>query len=143
MLTLRPTRPEDLELFWTTRRDGFRPYAEAVWGPWDDVKQRASAERDFAELPIEIAERDGVPIGYQVVEKRDDHWFLDEIAVIAGERNRGVGAELVRGIMDAARAANMPVRLNCLHVNPARHLYDRLGFRVFETQDVRVRMEWP
>jgi ribosomal protein S18 acetylase RimI-like enzyme len=140
---LRPKRPDDLELFWTTRRDGFRSYAEQTWGPWDDVKQRASAERDFAELAIEIVERDGVAIGYQIVEHHADHWFLDEIGVIASERNRGVGGELVRAIMDAARAAGMPLRLNCLHVNPARHLYDRLGFRVVTTEDVRVRMEWP
>lgn len=142
-MLLRAKRPEDLELFWTTRREGFRPYAEAVWGPWDDVKQRASAERDFAELPIEIVEREGVAIGYQIVEHHDDHWFLDEIAVVASERNRGLGSELVRLVMAAARAAGMPLQLNCLHVNPARHLYDRLAFRVIRTEDVRVRMEWP
>lgn len=140
---MRPKHPDDLELFWTTRRDGFRAYAEAVWGPWDDVKQRASAERDFAELPIEIVERDGVAIGYQIVEHRADHWFLDEIGVTASERNRGIGTELVRRIMTSAQTAGMEVQLNCLHVNPARRLYERLGFRVIRTEDVRVRMAWP
>lgn len=140
---LRLSHPEDLELFWTTRRDGFQTYAEQAFGPWDDVKQRASAERDFGECPIEIVERDGVAIGYQIVERHPDHWFLDEIAVIPSVRDRGLGTGLVRAIMDAAHAAGVPVRLNCLHVNPARHLYDRLGFRVIVTEDIRVRMQWP
>ena len=139
---MRPARPDDRELFFATRRDGFRSYVEAN-KPWVDDDQRASAYADFAALPVEIVERDGIAIGYQIVERKPDHWWLDEIALVATERNRGIGTDLVRAIMAAARAAGMPLRLNCLRANPARHLYDRLGFRVIVEEDVRVRMEWP
>ncbi|HET9992701.1 MAG TPA: GNAT family N-acetyltransferase [Kofleriaceae bacterium] len=139
---MRPARDEDRELFFVTRRDGFRRYVEAN-KPWDDGEQRASANADFDALPVEIIERGGVAIGYQIVEHNDDHWRLDEIALVAPERNRGIGTDLVRAIMASARAAGMPLRLNCLRANPARRLYDRLGFRVIAEEDVRVRMEWP
>jgi ribosomal protein S18 acetylase RimI-like enzyme len=139
---VRPAGPADRELFFLTRRDGFRRYVELT-KPWDDDVQRASAYDGFAELPVEIIERDGVAIGYQIVERRPDHWFLDEIALVESERNRGIGTDLVRAIMAAARAAGLPLRLNCLRANPARRLYDRLGFRVIAEEDIRVRMEWP
>jgi len=139
---VRPARDDDREFLFTTRRDGFRRYVE-LHKPWDDDYQRGVAYEDFANAPVEIIERDGVAIGYQIVERKADHWWLDEIALVAGERNRGLGAELVRAIMDGACAAGMPLRLNCLRANPARHLYDRLGFRVIAEEDARVRMEWP
>jgi ribosomal protein S18 acetylase RimI-like enzyme len=139
---VRPARPDDFELLFLTRRDGFRRYVEAH-KPWDDEVQRANAAEDFAAQPVEIIERDGIAIGYQIVERHADHWWLEEIALVASERNRGIGSDLVRAIMTAARAAGLPLRLNCLRANPARHLYDRLGFRVIAKEDVRVRMEWP
>ena len=139
---MRAARDDDREFLFTTRRDGFRRYVE-LHKPWDDAYQRAIAAEDFAAAPVEIIERDGVAIGYQIVERKADHWWLDEIALVATERNRGLGSVLVRAIMDAARAAGMPLRLNCLRANPARHMYDRLGFRVIAEEDARVRMEWP
>jgi hypothetical protein len=33
------------------------------------------------------------------------HWWLEEIALVASERDRGIGLGLVRAIMAAARAA--------------------------------------
>ena len=66
-LVLRAKHPDDGDFFFATRRDGFRAYAEECFGPWDDAKQRVSADRDFAELPIEIVERAGERVGYQIV----------------------------------------------------------------------------
>lgn len=129
---LRPARPDDFEWFYALRRDGFRPYAEQIWGPWDDAKQRAAAERDLAELPIEIA---GDRLAYQIVLRHADHWFLDEVVV--AERGRGLGTQLVTGVMTAARAAGLPLRL------PAQRLYGRLGFRVTRIEHPRIKMEWP
>jgi len=142
-IALRPVRPDERDFFFAVRRGAFREYAEAAFGPWDDVKQRASADRDVGELSIEIVERDGAPIGYQIVERHADHWFLDEIALADGERGRGVGTELVKAIMTAARDAGMPLRLSVLHVNPAQRLYARLGFRVTRIEHPRIKMEWP
>jgi len=140
---IRPATPEDRELFYELRHDGFRTYAEAVFGPWDETRQRASAARDLDELPVEIIEYDGDPVGYQILLRHPDHWFLDEIAIAAAERNRGLGTQLVSMIMTAARALDLPLRLSVLHVNPAQRLYARLGFRITRVEHPRIKMEWP
>lgn len=142
-LVLRAIRPDERDFFFTVRRGAFRDYAEAAFGSWNDVNQRAFADRDVVGLPFEIVERDGTPIGYQLVERHPDHWFLDEIALADGERGRGIGTELVTAIMTAARAAGMPLRLSVLEVNPAQRLYARLGFRVTRVEPPRIKMEWP
>ena len=140
-LTLRAPSADDRDFFFETRRDGFRTYAEQVFGPWDDDKHRGFASRDFDELPVEIIEEDGQRIGYQIVLRHADHWFLDEIALVAAARGRGLGTELVMAIVGAARAAQMPLRLSVLYVNPAQRLYERLGFRVTHVEHPRVKME--
>jgi ribosomal protein S18 acetylase RimI-like enzyme len=132
----------EVERFFATRRSGFRAYAEEVFGPWDEARQRAAAERDFAELPIEIVEQGGVAIGYVIVERRDDHLFLDEIALVPEARQRGLGGALVRSVMDRARGDRVPVRLSVLVNNPAQRLYARLGFVITRVEHPRVKMEW-
>ena len=140
---LRPNEPGDRDLFFESRREGFRAYAEQAFGPWDDPKQRASAETDFDELPIEIIERDGSRVGCQIILPEGDHVFLDEIVVVAGVRSHGLGTRLVTAIMDATHAQGLPLRLSVLNVNPAQRLYERLGFRVTRVEPPRIKMEWP
>src|SRR5688500_14675386 len=96
---LRPLRADEHDWFYETRHDAFRVYAEQVFGPWDEAHHRAAAARDCRELPIEVVEHEGARIGYQIVLRHPDHWFLDEIAVVAGARGRGIGTALVTEIM--------------------------------------------
>jgi ribosomal protein S18 acetylase RimI-like enzyme len=44
--------------------------------------------------------------------------------------------------MSEARDANKPLRLRVLGVNPAKRLYERLGFVVTETTNERYYMEY-
>jgi ribosomal protein S18 acetylase RimI-like enzyme len=140
---LRPARADDADFFYEVRAAGFRNHVEQVFGPWVDTFQRPLADAEFAELPVEIIERDGAPIGYLAVVRHPDHWYLDEIALVPAARNRGLGTQLVRDVMAAASAAGLPVRLSVLHVNPAQALYAQLGFRVERIEPPRVKMVWP
>jgi ribosomal protein S18 acetylase RimI-like enzyme len=41
-----------------------------------------------------------------------------------------------------ARSRKLPILLQVLHLNRARRLYERLGFRVYETTETHYRMRW-
>ena len=43
-------------------------------------------------------------------------------------RNLGLGSALVGDLLALAASRNLPLRLRVLRVNPARRLYERLGF---------------
>jgi ribosomal protein S18 acetylase RimI-like enzyme len=141
-VSLRPVAPGDAAFFYSTRRDGFRDYSEAAFGPWRDDVQRVHAARDVAELPFEIVEHRGAPIGYFLVLREPDHLFLDEIALVPAVRCRGLGSALVRLAMGRARDAGLPLRLSVLFNNPAQRLYARLGFLVTHIEHPRVKMTW-
>jgi ribosomal protein S18 acetylase RimI-like enzyme len=123
------------------RRAAFEPYVEEIWG-WDDAYQRQLADREFHETPVEIIEERGTPVGYLCVLRREDHDFIDEIALLPEAQGRGVGSALVQDVMQAARDRGVPVRLSVLVNNPARRLYESLGFRVTRIEHPRVKMEW-
>jgi ribosomal protein S18 acetylase RimI-like enzyme len=138
---LRPACADDREFFFLTRRAALGPYAEAISG-WDDVEQCALAEKEFEELPVEIVEEGGTPVGYLCVLRHEDHDFIDEVALVPEDQGRGIGSSLVRDVMGAASKRGVPVRLSVLVNNPARRLYEGLGFRVSSIEYPRVKMEW-
>lgn len=45
-------------------------------------------------------------------------------------------------ILDEAAVANKSVGIYVEYFNPARHLYDRLGFRHIATNGVYHQMDW-
>jgi ribosomal protein S18 acetylase RimI-like enzyme len=134
---LRPATEADRAFFWATRRDGFRALVD-----WDDDAERAKADREFDELPVQIVLRDAEPVGYIAVLEQPDHLFLDEVVLVPQARGRGLGTALVRAVLGDAAQRGVPVRLSVRDNNPAQGLYERLGFRVARVDGPRVRMEW-
>ncbi|MGH7880979.1 MAG: GNAT family N-acetyltransferase [Candidatus Binataceae bacterium] len=55
-----------------------------------------------------MVERDGAPIGRIVTARTPDTLLIVDIALIASERRRGIGASLVNGVLVEARAAGLP-----------------------------------
>lgn len=63
-------------------------------------------------------------------------YHIAEVHVLPAARNQGIGAALLAEAERTARAANAPaMSLTTTTSNPARHLYERTGFRVIETRE--------
>jgi len=56
--------------------------------------------------------------------------YLAQIFIDAAFQRRGIGTEVIQGLIDQATQAGQPVTLGVIKTNPARHLYQRLGFRI-------------
>ena len=57
-------------------------------------------------------------------------------------QRRGLGTQLLKRLFVEGRESSLPIRLRVLAVNPAKRLYERLGFVVIETTAERLFMEW-
>lgn len=80
------------------------------------------------------------PVGYVSIEPRDNHWYIDAVAIVPNFQRRGVGEAAMRDVM--LEAGRIPIRLSVLFTNRARSLYRRLGFRVIGGDRQRELMEW-
>jgi ribosomal protein S18 acetylase RimI-like enzyme len=138
--SLRPARDADLEQLMRIGHEGLRPYVEALRG-WDRTAEERRFREDFDPSAIQVVQVDGRDAGYVRLESRDDHLLLAGIYLGATVRRRGVGSAIVCDLMARCRAERTPLRLQVLFPNPARRLYERLGFRVVRETDTHVHME--
>ena len=57
-------------------------------------------------------------------------------------RGRGIGARLIRRLMEECAAAGRRLTLQVLVTNPAKRLYQRLGFHRTGGDPMYDQMEW-
>jgi ribosomal protein S18 acetylase RimI-like enzyme len=121
--------------------------------PWSGEQKRAFLDLQFeaqdrhyrAWFPaarFEVIERDDRPVGRLIVDRGDDAIRIVDIALVPEQRGAGLGGSLLRGLLDEAAASGRPVRIHVEHGNPARRLYERLGFDRIEDQGVYELLEW-
>jgi GNAT superfamily N-acetyltransferase len=84
----------------------------------------------------------GRPVGRLYVCDLGEEVRLMDIALLAVERNRGLGTALMRMLMDRAAARGKPLSLHVEDENPAKRLYLRLGFREGGRVSFYRRMDW-
>jgi ribosomal protein S18 acetylase RimI-like enzyme len=125
--TLRPATDADRAFCWQLHVRTMRAYVEATWG-WDEADQRARFDAAFDPAALRIVELDGVTAGALKVDMNGVPVRLLSIAIAPSQQRRGLGAALIGHVIREADGA--PVWLQVLKVNPARSLYERLGFVV-------------
>jgi ribosomal protein S18 acetylase RimI-like enzyme len=139
--TLRTACPADAEFIYRLVDSTMRSYVEQIWGQFNDEYNRKQVADQIAAGIYSIVLVDGNEIGAVAVEREDSHIQLTQLYIHPAHQNRGIGTSLIRGIIAEAKAANKRVRLRVLAVNPARRLYERLGFRVTKQTPERYFME--
>jgi GNAT superfamily N-acetyltransferase len=98
-----------------------------------------------------VAEEDGSPIGLAwyrfFTDQEHGEGFVDEetpevaVAVVDGHRGKGIGTALLEEIHARARRTGVRrISLSVDHDNPARHLYERLGYVALAEREDDERM---
>jgi ribosomal protein S18 acetylase RimI-like enzyme len=96
----------------------------------------------YGEADKLIVEKDGVPIGRLYVDRGPNEIEIIDIALLPQFRGGGLGTRLLRDILREGEESGRPVRIYVEHFNPARHLYDRLGFQHIDSNGVYHLMKW-
>ncbi|MGH6795337.1 MAG: GNAT family N-acetyltransferase [Methylocella sp.] len=102
--------------------------------------QGASYRAQYPDARFEIVGRGGVPVGRIVIARIPAAVLIVDIALIASQRRRGIGASRVNGVLDDARAAGLKPRLS-VHPNNAAALRFYLRKQV-ESSAIGMRPEW-
>lgn len=140
--TLAPATLADRERLWRIKKNCLRHYVEETWGFWEDISQRAHFDQTYDPAEIQVILIDDQIAGYIACARTPSEIALHNIMISPGYQNRGLGTAVLRELLAEARAKNIPVRLQVLRVNPARHLYERLGFTLQEETATHYRLRW-
>jgi len=127
-LALRRAVESDLPYLLALRRQTMDAHLAASGLPADDAAHLSRVLYHWEDARIVLL--DGVPAGLLKAYRGPDAWHVVQIQVAPGHQGRGLGERLLRGVLAQADAAGLPARLDVLRANPARRLYERLGFRI-------------
>jgi ribosomal protein S18 acetylase RimI-like enzyme len=141
---LRPVRPDDTETLFTLHRAAMRDYVESAYGPWDDAVQRGFLHRwlddDSDPLVIQV---DGDIVGVVDYVNHDDSVYIGRIEIDPSMQGRGLGTAVLSDIIAEADRSGEDVTLEVIDVNPARRLYERLGFVETATVGRKIHLRRP
>ena len=140
--SLRAVSDADYLWLWSLKRDTMRAYVEQTWGRWDDEAQAERFRRNFDPLHVHIIVIDGQDAGLLHVERSQEEINLVNIQIAPEFQNRGLGTEVMHALLAEARRDRLPLRLQVLKVNPARRLYERIGFAVAGETGTHFQMRW-
>ncbi len=139
-LKLRPATLEDTEFLFHLLKATMREYVDQTWG-WDEEWQQAYFQMRFDPTKNQIIVLDDQDIGVMSTEKRENEIFLSSIYILPEYQGQGIGTQLLKSLLAEAFGEGLPVTLRVLKVNPARRLYERLGFSVIRETETHYLMK--
>jgi ribosomal protein S18 acetylase RimI-like enzyme len=150
VVALRRVEPGDEELL-------FRIYAsvrtdELAVVPWDDAQKDAFLRaqfdaqdrwyrRHYTGASYDVVLIDDEPGGRFYVYRGDGEIRIMDIALLPEHRGVGIGSAILRNLLVEADAAGKRVTIHVERFNPARRLYESLGFSVVEDKGVYLLLE--
>jgi len=150
-VSFRPELPED-EAFLAKLYASTRVGEMALTG-WDAAQQEAFLRQQFqfqtthyrkhyGDASFRIILRNDAPIGRLYVHFGAQEIRLMDIALLPEHRGAGLGGSILENLLREAAQLGKTVTLHVERFNPALRLYQRLGFRVIEDQQINFYMEW-
>jgi ribosomal protein S18 acetylase RimI-like enzyme len=149
-ISYRPMTDGDLpflaELYASTRRE------EVAQVGWPAELQEAFLRQQFeaqhshylahhSDAEWLVVERAGAAIGRLYLRETPERFHIVDISLLPESRGQGIGGAILRDVLAAAGDAGKPVSIRVEQFNPARRLYDRLGFRTIAEEGVYDLLE--
>ncbi len=151
-IALRPATAADraflVALYGTTRAD------ELSVVPWTDAEKAAFIEMQFHAQDVAYRQSypdgqflvvlaAGEPIGRLCLARLDDELRVIDVALVPTRRGKGTGSALMAWVLAQADRDGVAVTLHVEPWNPAKRLYERLGFESLEQRGIYEFMRRP
>lgn len=139
-LTRRPATEQDIPFLLALRHQSMDQHLAASGASTSEADHlsRLTYRFDCAEVLM----LNGVPVGLLKVSRDPPEWKIIQIQLIPKLQGRGLGALLLRQVITEAKSANVALVLSVLKANPAKGLYEHLGFVVEGECDLEYCMRY-
>ena len=134
---------DDFDFLFNLKKDNFKWYVDKIWG-WNDNDQKQRLMQDLNEHleHKRIIIVDGKPIGVYAVHITDDgDLFINEISILKEYQNKGIGRKILESQLKDNRKNGIRTILQVFKDNPAKKLYESLGFTVYGETETHYQME--
>jgi ribosomal protein S18 acetylase RimI-like enzyme len=158
-LHLRPVQDEDASFLFALFAETQDQLAalradQALWRSLVEMQFRGR-QSSFAALYPDaedsvLEDENGEPVGRLLLDRpfarqgnpHANRWRIVDIALLTAARGHGLGTQVLQRLQDRAAACDAGLELQVDPTNPARRLYERLGFRTVSEDALAVQMVW-
>lgn len=151
MLHTTPARPEDepflYQLYASTRAAemlawGFDERAQHAFLTMQWTAQTRSYAAHYPDADHRILLYQNLRAGRILIARTERAITLVDLALLPEHHGRGIGTSLLQDLQREATATDRPLCLSVLKTNPARRLYERLGFTSTGDNELYDFLEW-
>ncbi len=136
-ISFRPIKHKDFDFLWRLHNAALKDYVTQTWG-WDEDWQKRNFAKTFKPGKAQIIVFEEKDVGYWEVSEKETETVLISIRLLPEYQSCGIGTKIIKDLLDNTQK---PVRLQVLKVNPAKKLYERLGFEIFDETDTHFLMK--
>ena len=140
--TFRDCLFDDYDLLFRLKEENFKKYIEECWG-WDLEDQHRRQKEDL-ELNIsrkKIIMVNGNSVGVYATGYLDGDFFIKEINILKEYQNYKIGSRILTNQLEENASKGIVTKLRVFKNNPAKNLYERLGFKVYKEIETHYYME--
>jgi ribosomal protein S18 acetylase RimI-like enzyme len=137
-IALRLARPDDFDFCARLYFSGMEKTIREL--KLDMAAQAANLRNQWNLTEVKIITYDNADIGWVQSSIQDDAVYLGQIFIDPGFQRRGIGTQIITGLIDEANQTGRPITLGVVKSNPARSLYERLGFRITDEDNRKFYM---
>jgi len=138
--SLLPASEHDKDFIFEAFKLSMREYVEWAWG-WNEEFQLNGFWTNLPVQKFKLICVAGQTAGALYVEESEQNHWVRTIFLRPEFQGLGVGSALLSQEADRAKSVNKHLVLKVIKINPAKRLYDRLGFKVVKEDDATYHMQ--
>lgn len=141
MYNLRYSTNNDYEFLYLLNKITMKKYVEKIWGWEDDAQQKIFRDK-FSTKKHKIIIQNNIDIGNISVSIDNEEMFIEIIEIMPEYQNKGIGSKIINQIINYSKSKELcKVIFQVLIINPAKRLYDKLGFLTINETETHYVME--
>ncbi|WP_277184361.1 N-acetyltransferase [Caballeronia sp. BR00000012568055] len=139
-IKLRRALRSDVPFLLMLRKLTMTEHLKRVGMPTDDEAHYRRIWSNFEDAVI-ICEGNA-DVGLLKLSRANGEWHLHQIQILPSHQSKGIGKTVLGMLLNEAGLEGVRVSLSVVHENPARLLYEQLGFRSVEETALDAKLIW-
>lgn len=134
---------EDINFLFELKKQNFKWYVDKIWG-WNDEDQMKRLKKDLEDhlehKQIILIDNEMIGIYVTHITENGD-LFINEISILKEYQNKGIGRKILEDQLKENHKKGIRTILQVFKDNPAKKLYEQLGFKIYGETETHYQME--
>lgn len=141
--TYRDCLMTDFDFLFELKKQNFKKYVDKYWS-WNDQDQKNRLKIDLEEhlqhKHIILLNNNVIGVYVAHITENGD-CFINEISLLEEYQGKGIGTKILKEQLNENKKQKIRTILQVFKDNPAKKLYERLGFIVYGETETHYQME--